>query len=122
MLYEIFRSLGGAPGALNLLRYESVRASIAFLVAFLVAIFAGGPLIRLLRRRKIGEEIKSDSAEVQALHAAKAGTPTMGGLLILVALLAGISVGGRLDNFYVLTAIFTTLALGIVGMIDDWVS
>jgi len=119
LLYEIFERFTSEWGALNILRYESVRAAAAFIVAFSFAAITGGRIIELLRRRRIGEQIKSDSSRVEELHAGKAGTPTMGGVIILAALLASMLVAGRFDSFHSIVAVGVTLALGLVGMIDD---
>ena len=118
MLYELYWHLHSDWSVLNIFRYETVRGSLAFVVSFLVAILFGGRIIEMLRSRRIGEEIKSDSAEVAELHASKAGTPTMGGVIILAALTTGVAVCGRFDSFFLLTALATTLALGVVGAID----
>ena len=102
----------------NLFRYQTVRAGGAFLTALVFGFVFGRPLIDLLRRKqKKGQPIRDDGP---ATHFVKAGTPTMGGLLILTALLVSTLLWSRLDNPYVWIVLLVTLAFGLIGFTDDY--
>ncbi|MEY4872787.1 MAG: hypothetical protein RLZZ563_2117 [Pseudomonadota bacterium] len=102
----------------NLFRYQTVRAGGAFLTALIFGFVFGRPLIDLLRRKqKKGQPIRDDGPQS---HFAKAGTPTMGGLLILSALMVSTLLWARLDNPYVWIVLLVTLAFGLIGFADDY--
>jgi phospho-N-acetylmuramoyl-pentapeptide-transferase len=102
----------------NLFRYITFRAGMAFATALIFGFVFGRPLIDLLRRRQgKGQPIRDDGP---ASHFAKAGTPTMGGLLILSALMFSTLMWARLDNPYVWIVILVTLAFGLIGFADDY--
>ena len=99
MLYSLFRLLDeryDLPGA-GMFQYISFRSAAAIILALLITIFFGRSIIRFLRRHQIGEEIRDLGLEGQL---SKKGTPTMGGLIILMAVLVPILLVGRLDNIY----------------------
>ncbi|MBI4881514.1 MAG: phospho-N-acetylmuramoyl-pentapeptide-transferase [Planctomycetes bacterium] len=121
MILELLSLLEGTALE-NLFGYLTFRAALAAVCAFLVAVLCGAPVIAYLRRRKIGEDVqKTDSARLAELHEAKAGTPTMGGVLILLAVLSAVLLFGRLRNPYVVLALLGTIGFGFVGAIDDWI-
>ena len=99
-------------------QYISFRAAIAIVLALLITIFFGRPIIRMLQRHQIGEEIRDLGLEGQL---SKRGTPTMGGVLILLAILIPILLIGRLDNVYVQLMIVSTIWLGTLGFLDDYI-
>lgn len=102
----------------NLFRYITFRAGMAFVTALIFGFLFGRPLIDLLRRKQgKGQPIRDDGPES---HLAKAGTPTMGGLLILSALLVSTVMWARLDNPYVWIVLLVTLAFGLLGFADDY--
>ncbi len=109
------------PG-LGALRFITFRALCAALTSFLVCLVLGPPVIRWLRMQKMGENIRTDSNRLnEILHGAgKVGTPTMGGLLIVLAVLTGTGLFARLDNLPVILALWTTVAMGVLGAADDW--
>ena len=120
MLYSLFRFLDAKydlPGA-GVFQYISFRAAIAIVLALLIIIFFGRPIIRMLQRHQIGEEIRDLGLEGQL---SKRGTPTMGGVLILLAILVPILLIGRLDNVYVQLMIVSTIWLGTLGFLDDYI-
>ena len=120
MLYSLFRLLDSKydlPGA-GVFQYISFRAAIAIVLALLITIFFGRPIIRMLQRHQIGEEIRDLGLEGQL---SKRGTPTMGGALILLAILIPILLIGRLDNVYVQLMIVSTIWLGTLGFLDDYI-
>jgi phospho-N-acetylmuramoyl-pentapeptide-transferase len=102
----------------NLFRYITFRAGAAFFTALIFGFIFGRPLIDLLRRRQgKGQPIREDGPQG---HFVKAGTPTMGGLLILSALTFSTVLWARLDNPYVWIVLFVTLAFGLIGFADDF--
>ncbi len=121
MILALLDGLEGTP-LWNLFQYLTVRAALAAVVAFLVAVLCGPRVIRWLVRRKIGENVeKTDSLRLAELHGEKRGTPTMGGILILAALLSSVLLFGRLTSAYVQLALLGTVAFGFLGAMDDWI-
>ena len=103
----------------NLFRYITVRAGAAFFTALIFGFMFGRPLIELLRRRQgKGQPIREDGPEGHLLT--KKGTPTMGGLLILSALVVSTLLWARLDNGYVWLVLLVTVAFGAIGFADDY--
>ena len=120
MLYHLFRYLDEAfdfPGA-GMFRCLAFRAAAAIILSLLIVIIFGRKIIDFLRRRQIGEEIRNLGLEGQLQ---KRGTPTMGGVIILVAILVPTLLFGRLDNVYVLLLLFSTVWLGFIGGLDDYI-
>ncbi len=102
----------------NLFRYITFRAGGAFMTALLLGFLFGRPLINVLRRKQgKGQPIREDGPEG---HFVKAGTPTMGGLLIVGALVTSTLLWARLDNGFVWLVLFVTLAYGLIGFADDY--
>ena len=117
MLYFLTEFSDGG-GVFNLFRYITFRAGAAFFTALVFGFLFGRPLINFLRRRQSkGQPIRSDGPEG---HFAKAGTPTMGGLLILSALTVSTLLWARLDNPYVWVVLLVTIAFGAIGFADDY--
>ena len=120
MLYYLFDWLDRAfdlPGA-GVFQYISFRSSMAAILSLLIMLFCGKPFIRLIRRKSIGESVRNLGLEGQK---EKEGTPTMGGLLILAAIIIPTLLFAQLDNVYVLTMLVTTVWLGLIGFIDDYI-
>jgi phospho-N-acetylmuramoyl-pentapeptide-transferase len=101
----------------NVFRYITFRAAMALVTALVLSLCLGPWMIRKLRERQIGETIRADGP---ARHRAKAGTPTMGGLLIVGSLVVSVLLWGHLGNRLVWTALLVTIALGGIGAYDDW--
>ena len=117
MLYWL-TALSDGGDFFNLFRYITFRAGGAFMTALIFAFIFGRPLINLLRRRQgKGQPIREDGPEG---HFSKAGTPTMGGALILGALIVSTLLWARLDNGFVWLVLFVTVAFGAVGFADDY--
>lgn len=117
MLYWLTEFSDGGD-VFNLFRYITFRAGMAFATALVFGFLFGRPLINLLRRRQgKGQPIRDDGPQT---HFAKAGTPTMGGLLILSALLFSTLLWARLDNPYVWIVLGVTVAFGLIGFADDY--
>lgn len=120
MLYSLFRYLDlyyDIPGS-GMFQYISFRAAVAVILALLITIFFGRSIIRALQRHQIGEEIRDLGLEGQL---SKKGTPTMGGVIILLAVLVPVLLVGRLDNVYVLLMIVSAVWLGFIGFLDDYI-
>jgi phospho-N-acetylmuramoyl-pentapeptide-transferase len=105
------------PGA-GLFQYISFRAGAAAVLSLLITITLGKRLIAFLRKKQVGEDIRDLGLEGQIQ---KKGTPTMGGLIIIAAILIPTLLMARLDNVYVILLIATTLWLGLIGFIDDYI-
>ena len=117
MLYLLTEFSDGGD-VFNLFRYITFRAGCAFATALIFGFIFGQPLINLLRRKQgKGQPIRDDGPES---HFTKAGTPTMGGLLILSALMFSTLLWARLDNPYVWIVMLVTLAFGLIGFADDY--
>ncbi|KAB2885044.1 MAG: phospho-N-acetylmuramoyl-pentapeptide-transferase [Albidovulum sp.] len=117
MLYWL-SGLAEGGDVFNLFRYITFRAGAAFFTALLFGFLFGRPLIDLLRRRQgKGQPIRDDGPQS---HFAKAGTPTMGGLLILSAILVSTLLWARLDNPYIWIVLFVTYGFGLIGFADDY--
>ena len=102
----------------NLFRYITFRAGGAFLTALIFGFLFGKPLINVLRKKQgKGQPIRDDGPES---HRAKTGTPTMGGLLIVGALVTSSLLWARLDNAYIWMILFVTLAFALIGFADDY--
>lgn len=119
MLYYIFHILNqaGVSGA-GLFQYISFRALLALIISLIFATIIGRRIIRLLQRQQIGETVRDLGLEGQLQ---KKGTPTMGGIIILLSILVPVLLLCRLDNVYVILMIVTTVWLGIIGFIDDYI-
>jgi len=123
LLYHLFYSLREVFFGFNVFRYITFRAVGAIITAFLLSIILGPYIIKLLKRFNIGERIRSkeEVPGIYPMHKDKEGTPTMGGLIILVSMLVATILWAQLDNRYILLTIFATLWLGAVGFIDDYI-
>ena len=120
MLYWLFRYLNentDLPG-MRVGEYISFRSAAAIILSLLIAIFAGKHIIRMLRRKQIGEDIRGLGLEGQLQ---KKGTPTMGGIIIILSLIIPVLLFGNLSNVYVQLMIISTLWLGFLGGLDDYI-
>ena len=119
MLYHLFQFLQkyDIPGQ-HLMNYLSFRAMLALIFSMLIAFFAGKRIIRWLQRKQIGETIRDLGLEGQMQ---KKGTPTMGGVIIILALVISVLLVCDLTNIYVLLLLMTTLWCGAIGFSDDYI-
>lgn len=120
MLYYLFDFLEAQyqfPGA-SLFQFLSFRAAIAALLSLLFSTFFGKRIIDFLRKQQIGESIRDLGLEGQN---EKAGTPTMGGIIIIFTTIIPVLLLAKLDNIYILLLLFTTLWMGTIGFIDDYI-
>ncbi len=121
MFYHLFKLLQergiDLPGG-GMFDYLTFRSSLAVILALIIVITFGKSIIGFLQRQQIGEEIRDLGLEGQL---AKRGTPTMGGVIILLAILLPTLLFGRLDNIYIILMIVTTIWLGLIGFLDDYI-
>src|SRR5215203_4537986 len=117
MFYHWLAPLGKQYIIFNLFNYISFRAAGATVTALLLAFVLGPSVIRRLRARKVGQVIR---AEGPASHQSKRGTPTMGGLIILFATILPTLLWAPLTNRYVVVAMLSTLWMGCIGFLDDY--
>ena len=119
MLYYLFDYLDGldVPGA-GVFQYISFRAGMAAFISLLITITFGKNLINILRRKQVGEDIRDLGLEGQVQ---KKGTPTMGGIIIIAAILIPTLLLAQLDNVYVILLIVATCWLGLIGFLDDYI-
>lgn len=117
MLYHLLYPLHESYAAFNVFRYVTFRTAGAILTALLISLLLGPALIRRLQALQIGQSIRDDGPSG---HLQKAGTPTMGGLLILASVLIATLLWANLINRFVWLALFSTVWMGAVGFIDDY--
>ena len=119
MFYEWVYPLHELPGlsALNVFRYITFRAAYAAITALLVCFVLGPPMIEWLRRVKLGQRVRAEGPQS---HLAKAGTPTMGGVLILAAIVVPTLLWGNLHSRPLWLALLATVWLGAIGFLDDY--
>ena len=120
MLHHLLQLLAGEWTVLDLFHYVTVRAAAAATTAFVAALVFGRPFIEWLRAQRVGEDTtKKDSAHLRKLHAGKKGTPTMGGVILLVAVGLATLLWARLDNHLTILALYTLGVSGLIGFFDD---
>ncbi|MBP7028464.1 MAG: phospho-N-acetylmuramoyl-pentapeptide-transferase [Bacteroidales bacterium] len=119
MLYYLFRYLDtlGVPGA-GVFNYLSFRSAAAVITSLLIAMLIGKKIIYFLQRKQIGETIRNLDLEGQYR---KQGTPSMGGLIIIASILVPVLLFARLDNVYIILMIITTIWVGFIGFMDDYI-
>jgi phospho-N-acetylmuramoyl-pentapeptide-transferase len=120
MLYYLFDYLDKAfdlPGA-GVFRYLSFRAAMAIILSLFITLFLGKGIINLLLRKQVGETIRDLGLEGQSK---KQGTPTMGGLIILSAIVIPVLLFTKLNNIYIIIMLLSTVWLGLIGFLDDYI-
>jgi phospho-N-acetylmuramoyl-pentapeptide-transferase len=119
MIYYLFEYLNVtiSPPGFDMFRFITFRAAAAAITALLISLLIGPRIIAFLRMRQIGEAAKLEAPET---HLVKAGTPTMGGIIVLVSIIVPVTLWGELANTYVWLILLATLLLGLVGFIDDY--
>ena len=120
MLYYLFRYLHETlhlPGT-GVFQYTTFRAGLAVVISLLIAQLFGGRLIRVLQKKQVGESIRDLGLQGQN---EKKGTPTMGGLIIILAILVPVILLCRLRNIYIILMILSTVWLGLIGFLDDYI-
>ena len=116
MLYNLLVPLSQYFGPFNVFRYITFRAAAAMAIALIITILIGPHFIEMLRRLKFGQQIHEDVVG----HQSKAGTPTMGGLLIAFGAVLSVLLMADLTNTYIWLTLFVYLGFGLLGFLDDW--
>lgn len=120
MLYYLFTWLDrefDLPGA-GVFQYISFRTAMSIIISLLVTTIYGNKLIKILRAKQVGETVRNLGLEGQMQ---KQGTPTMGGLIILLGILVPTILLAKLDNIYIILMLITTVWLGVIGFVDDYI-
>ena len=117
MLLELARWLANDIRGFNVFNYITLRAVLATLTALIISFMVGPIMIRKLTQYKVGQAVRDDGPQT---HLIKAGTPTMGGALILVAIAVATLLWGDLHNKYIWVVLVTTLGFGAIGWVDDY--
>lgn len=119
MLYYLFDYLNSLdfPGA-GMFKYVSFRASMAIVTSLLISTVIGSRIIDYLRKLQIGEIVRDLGLEGQL---SKKGTPTMGGIIIIISILVPTLLFAKLDNIYIILMLITTIWLGVLGFLDDYI-
>jgi phospho-N-acetylmuramoyl-pentapeptide-transferase len=120
MLYYLFEYLDKAydlPGA-GVFQYISFRAAMALITSLIISLLLGGRIINYIRKKQIGESIRDLGLEGQIQ---KKGTPTMGGLIIIAAIIIPTLLFAHLHNIYIVLMLITTVWLGVIGFVDDYI-
>jgi phospho-N-acetylmuramoyl-pentapeptide-transferase len=117
VLYYLFDWLAHDVSAFNVFRYLTLRGILGVLTALAICFLIGPALIRKLTQYKVGQVVRTDGPQT---HLSKAGTPTMGGALILIAIFIATLLWADLRNRFVWVVLFTTLFFGAIGWVDDY--
>tara|TARA_B100001057_G_scaffold85954_1_gene81843 strand:- start:20741 stop:21952 length:1212 start_codon:yes stop_codon:yes gene_type:complete len=116
-LFEILESQFELPGA-SLFRYLSFRAALSVIMSLIISIFFGRKIINYLKYKQIGENIRNLGLDGEE---SKSGTPTMGGVIIIIATIIPTLLMSNLDNIYIQTLLISTIFLGLIGLADDYI-
>src|SRR5690606_4717178 len=116
-LFEYIESHFDLPGA-RLFQYISFRSTLAMIISLIVTLFFGKKIIRYLGRQQIGESVRDLGLSGQK---SKEGTPTMGGIIIILAIMVPTLLLADLSNIYIQLMIFTVVWMGLIGFVDDYI-
>jgi phospho-N-acetylmuramoyl-pentapeptide-transferase len=117
MLYNFLASLAENYSFLNVFKYITFRTGLSVITSFVIVFIIGEPLIKIFKRNQISGPIRQDGPIDHIVK--KTGTPTMGGLIIILGIFLGTFLWADLSNIYVLTVIFISISFGLLGFIDD---
>jgi len=117
MLYWLSSYISESVGFMSVFQYLTLRGILGVLTALLISLWVGPQMIKKLSHYQIGQSIRDDGPQS---HLSKAGTPTMGGALIIVAVVISTLLWGNLGNRYVWITLFVTLSFGAIGWVDDY--
>ena len=120
MLYYFFKYLDKAfdfPGA-GVFQYITFRSGMAIILSLLISTIYGKKIINFLRKQQVGETVRELGLEGQTQ---KAGTPTMGGIIIILSTLIPVLLLAKLDNIYIILLLITTIWMGLIGFLDDYI-
>ena len=117
MLYSFLSSLTENYSFLNVFKYITFRTGLSVITSFIIVFIIGEPLIKIFQKNQISGPIRQDGPIDHIIK--KSGTPTMGGLIIILGIFLGTFLWADLNNIYILTVIFVSISLGVLGFIDD---
>lgn len=117
MFYHLLVPLKKYFSGFNLFQYITIRSAMAAITALLISFIIGPYILKILHRNQIGEIIREDGP---ASHLSKKGTPTMGGIIILIAVIVPVLLWANLKNIYIILAVVATLWMGGIGFLDDY--
>ena len=117
MLFELLTSLIDKYSFLNVFKYLTFRTGLSVVTSLMIVFLIGGPLIKLFSKKMITGPIRQDGPIDHIIK--KTGTPTMGGVIIIIGILSSTLLWADLKNIYVWTLIFVSLSLGALGLVDD---
>ena len=117
MLYSFLSSLADSYSFLNVFKYITFRTGLSVITSFIIVFLIGEPLIRIFKKNQISGPIRQDGPIDHIIK--KSGTPTMGGLIIILGIFSGTFFWSDLSNIYILTVIFISISFGLLGFIDD---
>lgn len=117
MLYHIIYPLAQKVTFFNVFGYITFRGAIAFVLSFLLCLIIFPSFIKRMKEIKVAQIIRTEGPKS---HLAKVGTPTMGGLVVIIVTVVTMLICGRLDNLYILLLLFCTVSFGIIGVLDDY--
>ena len=118
MLYELILNYVETFTFLNVFKYITFRTGLAFFTSLLIALLIGGPFIKLFSNRKIFNPIREDGPSDHIIK--KIGTPTMGGVIILLGLIISVLLWADLTNIYILFCLYIVSSFGLLGAYDDY--
>ena len=117
MLYSFLSSLTENYSYLNVFKYITFRTGLSVITSFVIVFIIGEPLIKIFQKNQISGPIRQDGPIDHIIK--KSGTPTMGGLIIILGIFLGTFLWADLSNIYILTVIFVSISLGFLGFVDD---
>ena len=118
MLYELLLNYVETFSFLNVFKYITFRTGLAFFTSLLIALIIGGPFIKLFSNKKIFNPIRDDGPSEHIVK--KIGTPTMGGVIILLGLIISVLLWADLTNAYILFCLYIVASFGLLGAFDDY--
>jgi phospho-N-acetylmuramoyl-pentapeptide-transferase len=122
LFYKLIYPLHEYVQGLELIRYISFRAGLAAITAFFICVLVGSKVIKVLKKRNVSEDTsKTESETLKDLHSDKKNVPTMGGIIILIAIIISTVLWCDIFNIYILLVLFTAVWLGILGFFDDYI-
>ena len=117
MLFNLLTSLIEQYSFLNVFKYLTFRAGLSVVTSLVVVFVIGGPLIKIFSKNMISGPIRQDGPIDHIIK--KSGTPTMGGIIIIIGMLTSTLLWADLNNIYIWTLVFVSLSLGLLGFVDD---
>src|ERR1700690_1998088 len=117
MLYKLLFSLHDLLSPLNVFRYITFRTALSIMTAMILSLLTGPAIIDYLRKISVTQQIRDDGPQT---HMRKSGTPTMGGIIIIVSILITVLIWGDLENMYVWVMICSLICFSAIGLLDDY--